>query len=135
MRCCFQDQKPFSLMMTDVLGFFERANARYGSDNLKIAFNFEKGKEITIDLRHFREWEQFLQKVTVERSTWEWSVDGLWQLTGMLDDLLGLSYASDLPDPTDPAVRQWVDRSRLRDWNDPPRIPRSGSDDFDRIVQ
>lgn len=131
----FQAQKPFSLMMTDVLGFFERANARFGDDNLRIAFNFEKGKELTVNLRHFREWQQFFQKVTVERSTWEWSVDGLWQLTKTLVDLLGLSYTSDLPAPADPAVRHWVDQTRLREWNDPPRIPSSGNDGFDRIVQ
>jgi hypothetical protein len=131
----FVAQKPFSLMMTEVLGFFERANARYGDDNLRIAFNFEKGKELTVNLRHFREWEAFLQKIAVERSTWEWSIDALWQLTNSLVALLGLSYPSELPDPTDPSVRQWVDRGKPQDWSDPPRIPSSGNDGFDRIVR
>jgi hypothetical protein len=131
----FQAQKTFSLMMSEVLEFFERANARYGDDNLKIAFSFEKWKEITVDLRHFREWETFLERITVERSIWEWSVDGLWTLTNRLISLLRLSYPSDLPDPADPAVRRWTDESRRQDWNNPPRIPRSGDDDFDRIVQ
>ena len=125
-RCCRRDAY--------VLSFFERANARFGDETLKIAFGFEKGKELTVALQHFREWERFLQKVTIERSIWEWSVDGLWQLTYSLDNLLGLSYPSDLPEPVDPAVRHWVDPTRLGVWSDPPRLPLSGNEGLDRVV-
>ena len=130
----FKAQRPFSMMLRDVLGFFEKASAQYGSHNLKIAFNFEKGREFALDLDQFREWERFVATAVSERSVWKWSTSRLWQLTYSLIGFLGYGHPSELPAPQDERVRRWVEASRSSAWHDPPRLPLSGDASFDPLI-
>ena len=130
----FQAQRPFSMMVRETLDLFERANAQYGTHNLKIIFNFEKARLLELDLKQFREWERFLEQVTRERSIWEWSPDTLWPLVNTLVKFLGYDYVSDVPAPHDDAVNRWVDLRASSDWHDPPPIPRSGNEGFDHVL-
>ena len=114
----FKAQRPFSMMVTDVLHLFEAANAQYGTHNLKVVFNFEKAKRLELDLEQFREWDQFLQMVVRERSVWDWTPEALWQLASALNDLLQYEYTSAVPVPRDPAVRRFIELRAASEWLD-----------------
>jgi hypothetical protein len=80
----FSALRPFSMMVHDVLELFEAANARYGDRNMKIVFNFKKGAELGVELKHFRETEQYLSRVTRPIHRWQWSGTGLFNINRQL---------------------------------------------------
>jgi hypothetical protein len=130
----FKAQRPFAMMVSDVLQLFEAASAQYGTHNLKVVFNFEKAKRLELDLEQFREWDRFLQSVVHERSVWAWTPETLWPLTYALNRLLGYDYPSAVPMPQDPAVRRFIELRAEPEWQDLPPFPRSGELAFDQLL-
>ena len=56
--------KPFSLMMSDLLGMFEEAGAQSSDDNIQINFDFEDAKtNFGLDLYNFRVYHETLVKL------------------------------------------------------------------------
>jgi hypothetical protein len=130
----FQAQRPFSMMVRDVLELFETANAQYGTHNLKIVFNFEKARQLALNLEQFREWDRFLQRVVQKRSVWQWTPNALWQLTRAFEKFLEYESPAGMRAPRDSAVSRWVDLRDSPDWHDHPPFPRSGNEGFDHAI-
>ena len=127
----FAALRPFSMMMADVLAFFETANARYGDRNLKVVFNFTKGAELGLDLEHFRETEQYLRRVTRSVSVWAWSPSIMWNVNNAFRDSLPSPYGLN---PQSSSIREWVERHGRPDWLDLPSLPRSGVPALDVLL-
>ena len=132
-----QAQLPFSKMLEDVLRFFEKAGAQYGTRNFKIEFNFEEGKKLGLDLEHFREWTRIMQKVATTMSLWDWSPIKCWQLVYKLRDIHRDKDNNKRIPIHDEEVKRWCDDRGLgsnREFLYPPAIPRSGDPTVDALI-
>lgn len=80
----FKTVEPFSGMMTDLLCLFEKAEAKSGSKNLLIKFNFNKKLAgLEIDLSHFKELEERIRVIQKKYCSLKVNQNLLWGINSV----------------------------------------------------
>jgi hypothetical protein len=121
----FQAAQPYSVMMADLLGMFEKANARETNKNLAVRFDFGKGmRDLQFDLRHFRAWIETWRTIEQSFLVNVWNSNTIWLLSGIVREI-------DVP-IKDPKMRSWLKAYERGFWpTSIPSQPMTGLSDLD----
>lgn len=63
----FNELYPYSLMMSDILKFYEEAESKSNGNNINVTFNFDDiNNNLQFDLKHFKKYSEILHKTILE---------------------------------------------------------------------
>jgi hypothetical protein len=132
----FSAAQPFAEMMAQLCSFFERHAIRGTDQALRMKFEFDDRKELTFDLKHFREWLSEWDKVEgmVESDCWDSAA--LWKLVGAISPQINSQIKIE-----DESAARWINansypgrQTALNHWASPPRPPETGISAVDQAV-
>lgn len=134
----FSAAQPFAEMMAQLCSFFERHAVRGTGDALRMKFDFDgAGKELTFDLKHFREWLRDWDTVEgiVESDCWDTST--LWDVVYAISPQINREAKID-----NTRAQEWIAANGYpgretapNHWASPPRPPATGTIEIDRAVR
>ncbi|MEX0359585.1 MAG: hypothetical protein AB3N10_01225, partial [Allomuricauda sp.] len=77
--------QPFSMMMSEILSFFEEFAIKSTNDNLDIELDFGKDfSQLQFDVNAFKNWVTQWRNIESIIVTVEWDSENLWNLNGVL---------------------------------------------------
>ena len=133
-----QSIQPFSMMLVDLLGFFERSGATHTNENLLIKFDFGKNvEELDFDLNNFRTQVEGWRDIERIAKSSNLTADIAWQLVRIFSTDEGqLHDSGKIPD----RVNEWISQYKEdRSWpsGDPevPAVPEELNEEFAKLSQ
>lgn len=133
--------RPFSIMLSDLLGMFEAAGAKSTDDNIQIKFDFKDAKDnFGLDLNHFRAYttktKQVVRRELLLDSCNPWR-DFVTPINGITNNIF--YQINDTRGPI-AHIRAWIDEcykdyKRSQNWPDWfPLPPKSGNKTIDSLI-
>jgi hypothetical protein len=123
----FRALQPFARMYADIYSLLERIGAKYGQENLRVRFNFDKAEsDLEFDLHSFKEQIERWQRLTRSFVREEWNYDAIWGLLSALEfpghRLVDLSRTPIIA-PSGTALSAWLQQYDQGRWPDVPLVP------------
>ncbi|MCP2027403.1 hypothetical protein L1276_002560 [Flavobacterium sp. HSC-32F16] len=125
--------QPYSLMMVEVCAFFEKYQAKYSAENIKIQFNFDKElSDVGFNLEHFRQTLHHFQVLERELTVYEITANQISKLNRILTYDSGITIENAL-------ARDWMrahrPNGRTAVFNKPDvGAPVTGHDELDHYL-
>ncbi len=128
----FKVVEPYSIMMNDLLFFFEQVGIKHSNSNLDIAFDFSKEtNDLVFNLDHFKNWTESWKEVSGWFLVNHWNYESLWDLNKIFR-----KHIQNDVDLKNTQLESWnYTYGQLRQWPDKlPSLPKILNDDFGVVV-